>query len=247
MKKTNSILLIFIISLSLFRCNEGKKEIEEKKAVDLTIQSADYEIVKIEDQSRKALGKKLLSQYKTSELEKLPINKRILYRIVLSKDVKANQVKPTINKIINNLTANDSDIDEIILWLYSDAEISNGAFDIGSAIWAPNGELGNVHANIAETNNRDDYKINYQIKNNLEQYLKNKLETTDKFGLSLEVRKQIFKQIVKAEDDAYQYNQPKKDLVMKENKEKILKKYNITDAQLNEIGNEGLDKNWPLD
>ena len=202
---------------------------------------------KVENQSKKALGKKPLSQYETSEIEKLPTNKKILYRIVLSKDVKENQVKPTVEKIITKLTSDDSDIDEIILWLYSDKEISNSTFDIGTAIWAPNGKLGNIDANIAKNNTRENYRINYEIKQNLEQYLSRKLETSDKFGLSIEERKQVFKDIVKAEDDAYNYKESEQEKVIKENKSKLLKKYNITAEQLKEIGREGQDKYWPLE
>src|SRR5690606_20080735 len=203
-------------------------------------------------------------------------NKKILYRIVLSKDVKENQVKPTVEKIITKLTSDDSDIDEIILWLYSDKEISNSTFDIGTAIWAPNGKLGNIDANIAKNNNRDNYKIDYQIKNNLDQYLTQKSEVGDKLGFTVEERKQIFKEIVKAEDKANEYEQKEQDKVLNRfgtindnNREKVkveynkisdqaqkmtdeykstvLKKYNITAEQLKEIGREGQDKYWPLD
>ena len=249
MKKANLILSIFILTLSFLGCNEENKDAEtqEKETAELTIDTADYEIVKTEDQSRKALGKKSLSQYKKSELEKLPTNKKILYRIVLSKDIKENQVKPTVEKIIDKLTSDDLDIDQIILWLYSDKEISNSTFDIGTAIWAPDGKLGNIDANIAKNNNRENYRIDYQIKQNLEQYLSQKFETSDKFGLSIEERKQVFKDIVKAEDDAYNFKESDQEKVLKENKSKLLKKYNITAEQLKEIGREGQDKNWPLD
>ena len=249
MKKPNLILLIFILTLSFLGCKEENKDAEtqEKETAELTIDTADYEIVKTEDQSRKALGNKSLSQYQKSELEKLPTNKKILYRIVLSKDIKENQVKPTVEKIIDKLTSDDSDIDEIILWLYSDKEISNSTFDIGTAIWAPDGKLGNIDANIAKNNNRENYRIDYQIKQNLEQYLSQKLETSDKFGLAIEERKQVFKDIVKAEDDAYNHTESEQEKVLKENKSKLLKKYNITAEQLKEIGREGQDKYWPLD
>lgn len=248
MRKPNLILLIFILSLLFLGCKEEIKDAEtqEKETAELNIDTVDYEIVKTEDQSQKALGKKSLSQYQKSELEKLPTNKKILYRIVLSKDISENQVKPTVEKIIDKLTSGDSDIDEIILWLYSDKEISNSTFDIGTAVWAPNGELGNIDANIARNNNRENYRINYQIKQNLEQYLSQKIGKSDKFGLNIEERKQVFKDIVKAEDDAYNYKESEQEKVLKDNKSKLLKKYNITVEQLKEIGREGQDKYWPL-
>lgn len=276
MKKLNLILMMLLLTISFIGCKKEKKEAQNKITAKLNVETADYEIVKIEDLSRKALGEKPLSQYETSEIENFPNNKKILYRIVLSKDVKENQVKPTVEKIITKLTSDDSDIDEIILWLYSDKEISNSTFDIGTAIWAPNGTLGNIDANIAKNNIRDNYKIDYQIKNNLDQYLTQKLETGDKLGFTVEERKQIFKEIVKAEDKANQYEQTEQDKVLNkfgtindsnredvnaeydkisdqvqkltdEFKSTVLKKYDITAEQLKEIGREGQDKYWPLD
>lgn len=174
------------------------------------------------------------------------------------------------------MTSDDLDIDEIILWLYSDKEISNSTFDIGTAVWAPNGKSGDIDANIAENNNRDSYKIDYQIKNNLDQYLSQKSETEDRLGFTVEERKQIFKEIVKAEDKANEYEQTEQDKVLNRfgtindnNREKVkaeynkisdqaqkmtdeykstvLNKFNITADQLKEIGREGQDKYWPLD
>lgn len=139
----STILSILILTTILIGCKENKEDTKVRNEVSpaLKIETTDYEIVSIEDQSRKALGKNL-SQYEISELEELPTNKKILYKIVFSKDIKENQVKPTIEKIISKLTTEDSDIDEIILWLYSDKELSNSSYDIGTAIWAPFGKLG---------------------------------------------------------------------------------------------------------
>lgn len=244
----STILSILILTTTLIGCKENKEDTEIRNEVSpaLKIETTDYEIVSIEDQSRKALGKNL-SQYEISELEELPTNKKILYKIVFSKDIKENQVKPTIEKIISKLTTEDSDIDEIILWLYSDKELSNSSYDIGTAIWAPFGKLGNINAEIAKNNNRDNYAIDYNIKNNLEQYLDLKLETNDKFGFNVDERKQIFKDLVKAEDNAFEYNQSEQDKILKKNKTKLLKKYSITAEQLQEISDEGQDKYWPID
>jgi hypothetical protein len=221
MKKTKLILLIFILTFSFLGCKEDKKNTESKKekSTDFRIDTANYEIVKVEDQSRKALGKKSLSEYQTSEIENLPINKKILYRIVFSKNVKENQVKPTIKKIINELTSNDSEIDEIILWMYSDKDISR-PYDIGSAIWAPFGKLGNIDAGIAKNNNRKNYKIEYQIKQNLDKYLIQKSKSEVKFGFKEDERKQIYKDMVKAEDKANEYERIEQDKAL----DKILKK-----------------------
>ena len=227
MKKPRLILLIFILTLSFVGCKEEKREAETKKIVttESTINSADYEIVKIENQSRKAFGKKSLSQYTTSEIEQLPTNKKILYRVILSKDIKENQVKPTIEKIVNQLTTDDADIDEIILWFYSSKEVLNNPYDVGTAIWAPNGELGNIDANIAKNNKRENYKIEYRIKENLEKYLEQNSKSEIKFDFTENERKQIFKDIVSAEDKANEYEQTEQDKVL----DRILEKYGRVD------------------
>lgn len=226
MKKPSLILLIVILTLSFVGCKEEKKETETKKekTTDFTIGTTNYEIVKIQDQSRKALGKKSLSEYQTSELKNLPTNKKILYRIVFSQDLKENQVKPTIEKIINELTSDDSDIDEIILWLYSDKDMSR-PYDIGSAIWAPFGKLGNIDAKIAKNNNRENYKIEYQIKQNLDEYLTQKSKSEVKFGFTEDERKQIFKEIVNTQDRADEYQSSAEDKVI----DGILEKYGKLD------------------
>lgn len=232
MKNQNLILMIFILTISFVGCKEEKKEVEtEKKATaELIIETADYEIAKIEDQSRKAFGKKSLSQYKTSELENLPTNKKILYRIVLSKEIKENQVKPTVEKIVNKLTSDDADIDEIILWFYSSKEVLNNPYDIGTAIWAPNGKLGNIDAKIAKNNNRENYKIEYRIKENLDEYLTQKSKSEVKFGFTEDERKQIFKDMVKAEDKANEYERLEQDKAL----DRILKEKGTLDDKSRE-------------
>jgi hypothetical protein len=240
MKKPSLILTIFILIISFLGCKEDKKEAKTENPVkaELTIETADFEIAKTEDQSRKALGKKPLSQYTTSELERLPTNKKILYRVILSKDIKENQVKPTVEKIVNELTSDDSDIDEIILWFYSSKEVLDKPYDIGTAIWAPNGKLGNIDANIAKNNNRENYKIEYRIKENLEQYLEQNSKSEVKFGITENERKQIFKDIVNAEDTANEYERIEQDKVL----DGILEKYGKLDDNSREKLKKEYDK-----
>lgn len=275
MKKTYLILIIFILTSSLFGCKK-----EKKVTAELAIETADYEIVKVEDLSRKAFGKKLLSQYTISEIEQLPTNKKISYKIILSKDIKENQVKPTIEKIVYELTSKDSDIDEIILCFYSSKEVLNNHYDIGNAIWAPHGKLGNINADIAQNNNRENYNIKYNIKENLEQYLEQISKSEVKFGFTENERKQIFKDIVNAEDKAHEYERIEQDKILdsllenngkfddktreymkkeysiiseksekikKNGKSKVFKKYKITGELEMKIKTEGLIENWPFE
>lgn len=248
-------ILLLVSVFFIISCNKEKKEIlniqntidDSQILEDIELDAVSYEIIDVENQSRKALGKKPLSQYEKDELEKLATNKKILYKIVLSKDVKENNIKPTIRKIIKDIISQNSDIDEIILWLYSDKELINEGYDLGLVIWAPFGKLGNITNDIALNNNRDNYSIDYDLKTNLDKYLSNRFEDVRKFGLTTLERKQVFKDKVKAEDNAFEYKQSEQERVLKKNYSKILKKYNLTLEQLQEISNEGQDKYWSLD
>ena len=95
-----------------------------------------YEIAVVEDQSHKALVKRL-SDYTPQELASLPTDKKMLYRVVVSPRITQNQVKPLVEQIIRDITAGDRDVDEITLFLYSDREVVNGAYDVARATWAP--------------------------------------------------------------------------------------------------------------
>ena len=107
----------------------------------------------------------------------------------------------------------------------------------------------------------------------------NKVENTtietskseEKFGLSENQRKELFKEIVKAEDIANAYQRTKQDSVlnlkfdeirlkkeyeeidieakelMSKYKSEVIEKYKITSEQERLIGLEGLDNNWPLE
>ncbi|MDR6966359.1 ribonuclease HII [Flavobacterium arsenatis] len=101
-----------------------------------------------------------------------------------------------------------------------------------------------------------------------------KIETVksdDKFGLSENQRKELFKEIVIAEDKANSFRRSKEDSVLnlkldkiqmkkeydeieilskellKKYKSEVTKKYKINDEQEKKIANEGLEKNWPLE
>ncbi len=218
MKKLLLSLVLFL-TLSFIGCNEGSIESAKKvETKEFSIEPANYEIVDVKDLSRKAFGKKSFNEYSILELKSLPTNKKILYKIVMSVGVKESQIKPTVEKIINQIKFDDGDIDEIILELYSENNLSNPS-DIGSAIWAPFGDLGNIDANIAKNNIREDYNINFQIKQNLDEYLTQKLKSEIKFGYTEDERKLIFKDMVQAEDKADDYERLERNKIL----DKLLK------------------------
>jgi len=144
---------------------ENKEEVKEEGQSQVAGKEStvEYEIIKTEDQSRKATG-----------------NKKMRYKIVVSSDGKDSNIEATIEKIISDITLGDNDIDEISLLLYSNNKlIEDGfGFDIASATWAPLGKLGNVTAEIAKSNNRDNYEISSNIiQKNLKESLSQNKET----------------------------------------------------------------------
>ena len=237
----------------------------QKGRTSKTGTSVSYEIIKIVDQSHKALERPL-SSYTVNEIQALPVDKKMLYSVLVPASIKRAQVKPTIKKIISDITNRDGNIDEIVIWLYSDKQlIGNMGWDVATATWAPKGELGNMTEQIAETNNRSSYETTIRIKDNLEKYLKQRAASDVRFGLSKDKRKEIFRQIVIAEDRAqteaaqrYPFGGPSNPEVNFDKnldlgrrltdkyKAQVYKKYGITKETANEISGEGIYENWPF-
>lgn len=231
------------------------------------ISPVDYEIVETKDQSHKALGKKSLSDYTTQEIRNLPIDKKMLYKIIVSPEIKVEQVRPTIQKIISDITANDNDIDEISLLLCSDKELAGSTYDVAMATWAPDGKLGNVTPEIARNNDRTSYETTIKVKENLEEYLLKRGKSENKFGFDEEKRRQIFKEFVAAEDKArieadkiyptdisdpnYKQENIMKNIeenrkLMEKYKAKIRKKYGITEDIESQISAEAFEEGWAM-
>lgn len=242
---------------------------QEQKADDkINVEQAspvNYEIIETEDQSHKAWGRKALSEYTLLETANLPTDKKMSYRIVVSPEIKENQVKPTVEKIISDITAENNDIDEISLLLYSDKELANSVYDVAMATWAPRGKLGNVTPEIAQNNDRSSYKTTIRVKENLEEYLRQRGESEDKFGFSEEERRQIFKEIIAAEDramneadtkypldkagvtmDDFEKNSDLNNELTEKYKGQVRKKYGITEDQEMEIIVEAFMEGWPM-
>ena len=174
---------------------DGENQREEVAPVE-------YTTAQISDLGHKAYGP--ISQYTAEEIENFPVCEKMSYYVVVSPEIKEEQVVPTIYKIIDDYTSEDEDIDEVIVLIYSDEQmITDGlGYDIASAIWAQGGELGNVTQAIARSNDRSGYEISIIIKENLEEYLTQRNTPELKFGLTEEERRQLFKELVAAEDRA---------------------------------------------
>lgn len=282
MRPTNTLFLLLFPFLFLISCRSSETVSEQQPAetiqdqptgtpvveVEPTGTPVAYEIVETSDQSHKAMGQRSLSEFSYQELEALPMDKKMSYRIVVSPDIKTIQVKPTIERVISDITSKDNEIDEISLLLYSDKELTKGAYDVARATWAPGGKLGNVDANIARSNDRTGYQVSFDVVENLEEYLKQRGQSEEQFGFTEEQRRQIFKDIVAAEDraeaeaerlypmDVFNPNYKaenmdkhfeKSDELGELYRAQVRAKYEISEEIQKQIGVEGLTERWPMD
>ena len=260
--------IIFIVALVIFTAFSSIDYSDKNNTFSLESISVNgavnYSIIKTEDMSRKTTGNKNIEDFTSSELANLSTNKKVKYFVVVDSVIDQDIAKSTANKIILDIIVNDKDVDEIILWLYSDKDlIDSGTYDIGSVIFAPLGDLGNVNLEIALNNDKSSYKISYDIKSNLEEYLKSRNEQEEKFGFNVEERKQIFKDIVSAQDKAraeadqkypiddymtnYEENSAEYKRLTGIYEKQVLDIWNIDNEQEKEISREAQIKNWPLE
>ena len=253
-----------VYQIAVTRCIEGSQsKIGQRPAA-----KSEFKIIEEKDISIKALGEKKPSDYSLEELEKLPTNIRIRYLIVVPSDITLEELKSQLAQVIMEKSNANPDIDEIYVGAWeSEESFKGGNPNLGYAEWSPYGEWSVMPPEIARNNNRDTYKIVYHIDENaLEALKKRKIETL--FGLSEEIRKEIFTEIVKCEDwgdrEAMQYyysgcedctNFIVADFVKyaeKSNelidgcKGNVMKKYNITKEILLKISVEALEERWVM-
>jgi len=226
----------------------------------------EFKIVNDKDISIKAIGEKILSDYTAEELERLPKNIRMSYALVVPSEITMGKIKFQLAKIIMEKSNANPDIDEIHIGIWeSEESFKGGNSDLGFAEWSPYGEWSVMPTEIARNNNRDSYKIVYNLnEKTLKNINKRKNETL--FGLSEETRKEIFKEIVECEDwadiEAMQYYFPgcedcahfieadidtyidKLTELTNNCKESVREKYNITEEIMLKISIEALEKRW---
>lgn len=186
-----------------------------------------------------------------------PINKRFSYTVLVTSGIKRDQIEPLFNKLINDITSKDDDIDLITIGLYSDKSLVNGRYDVAIATWEP--ADGEVTDEIATTNNRDSYKLDITIPDNLEEYLASKSIKTVKYGLSEDERKEISIEIGNSENRALKETHTiypnvtvsnsknygdKLDELCEKYKLEIIKKHKINEDIYISIMGEGIEKRW---
>ncbi len=240
------------IELKISQCESAlkeEKELEEEIVQESEIKFSfddyieeskvrEYKMIEEEEISLKALGDKLLSEYTTEEIERLPKNYRMKYSITIPHDIIEDELKSTLSQIIKEKSTENFEIDEIVVcaWYFEESVGQTAA--MGKAEWCPNGEWGGLSPEIAESDIRNSYKIIFSI--NIQTY-----EEEEKYGLTESVRMQAFYDLVELQD-SIPFDDPEWEEKNDEAYTIIAKNYGITRDQMFEIGVEGVVKGWPM-
>lgn len=225
MKNQNGKIFWLLALLAFCGCKESHKDklnistnnLEYKISFD-SAKISSFEIEDSDLASVKALTKKL-SDYTTSELEKLPEFKRLTLSIVVPFDISKENLENTLKYIVNKETKKNNDIDEILIFAYDDKSDIGKGFTFGKLVWAPNGQTGNITPEIAQRNVRTNYDFDILIKNKVGKISKSDLPT----NRELEIYNMIM-------DDKYL------ELDEDELNKMVMKKFNIkTKEELDEI------------
>jgi hypothetical protein len=220
-------------------------------------------VAKIDDHSRKAIVG-TFTDYSYREVQKLPKDKKMVYSIVIPSRVTNEQAKIVMDEAIVKITADDPDIDELILDVYSSKdEITGQRWDIGEAIWAYEGKLGGMTPEIVTSNNRTNYATTYRFEHDdLLSYLKFKNQVEVREGIPQARRLAIYQALIRETSEAttklhtwsvkhqrnfsiaeYSHHQ---DRLWDQAESRVKKRFHISDAELTKINTEGSEKHWPM-
>jgi hypothetical protein len=189
--------------------------------------------------------------YTIEEIEDISFSgcERLKVTLRTNRRLTETEVRALAEIIVNQIIADDN-VNAIVIFMY-DTEHTTGQYTLASVIWAPYGEW--VKAKDAKTG--DYSKHIYKIEMAPERPPEPKMVG----GLPVEKAKEYFKEIVAAEDRAWD------DLVVKypdgvteeaidylrtledEYKEKVYEKYGVTEEQDTEITITAIQQMWPLE
>ena len=196
-----------------------------------------YEIVESEDISIKALDEPL-SAYSTSEIEKLPMNIRKVYRVVVPSDISKEELKSTLIQVVIDKTSENLEIAEVTVFAYDRKEDADSIYTFGKVEWCPNGDWTGVTSTIASTNDRSSYQYNFDIKDKVGSIDASDRPTEREFEIHdyydarlLEETKKLFE----AEDAGLPYKYAKQDELENAVRTEVANKYSISEEELDEI------------
>ena len=124
----------------------------------------EYTIVSTESDTMRAMDRPL-SSYSSSEITELPFYNRVNIVAALLEERAEDRIEATLYEITENAIEKDASIDRLFVFLYGSPETAEagGAFNVGRALWAPEGKTSGMTEQIARTGNRSTYEIAYTI------------------------------------------------------------------------------------
>ena len=196
-----------------------------------------YEIVKTEDISIKALDKPL-SAYSTSEIEKLPMNIRKEYRVVVPSDISKEELKSTLIQVVMDKTSENPDIDEVVVFAYDRKEDADSIYTFGRGEWCPNGDWAGVTSTIASTNDRSSYQYNFDIKDKVGSIDASDRPTEREFEIHDYYDARLLeetKKLIEAEDAGLPYKYADQEELENAVRTEVANKYGISEEELDKI------------
>ena len=196
-----------------------------------------YEIVKTEDISIKALDKPL-SAYSTSEIEKLPMNIRKEYRVVVPSDISKEELKSTLIQVVMDKTSENPDIDEVVVFAYDRKEDADSIYTFGRVEWCPNGDWAGVSSTIASTNDRSSYQYNFDIKDKVGSIDASDRPTEREFEIHDYYDARLLeetKKLIEAEDAGLPYKYADQEELENAVRTEVANKYGISEEELDKI------------
>jgi hypothetical protein len=196
-----------------------------------------YEIVKTEDISIKARDKPLFS-YSTNEIEKLPMNIRKGYRVVVPFDISKEELKSTLIQVVMDKTSESPDIDEVVVFAYDRKEDADDIYTFGRVEWCPNGDWAGVTTIIASTNDRSSYQYNFDIKDKVGGIDASDRPTEREFEIHDYYDDRLLeetKKLIEAKDDSSSYKYADQEELENVVRTEVANKYGISEEELDKI------------
>jgi hypothetical protein len=186
------------------------------------------------------------SRYKLLRSKNLDrsVAKRTVYHIEIDKILGDEEIKKILEQAVKDL-AKKRAVDALAVALY----FKGTSYPFAHADWAPNGNWGEADSRKSKSIFKTTISISQQLK-------PKESSNVEKFGLSLEKRKMIYRVLSQSQiktrqiaTQKYPSDWSKQGDYMFELDEKyekqICDKYNITDEQKYEILGEGVSHSWP--
>jgi hypothetical protein len=165
-------------------------------------------------------------------------NYRMKYCVIIPRDITEEELRSTLVSIIKDKSISNPEIDEIYIAAWYDEAAVEKAICLAFAEWCPDGEWGSAAGDIAESNNRQSYLINFNLNTEIK-------EEQIKYGLTEQERKQVFYDLV-ALQDKISFDDPDYDKKMDQAEETVAAQYGLTVEEVKGVGIEGTINGWPM-